>query len=1379
MNNTPTNTIKTTVWLYTYLFILNISLLFISESLIAQQNIQFMHLDKDDGLTDNSVNTIYQDSYGYLWVGSWNGLNKFDGYRFEHYFASDDINSLPGNWIFTIFEDSQNTLWVGTNAGIAYYDRSTNKFKQIQNTEYNGIRSIFQTETNELWCSVHNGILVFDCEKKTFIKKLDVTADPSFRHVQDAIADNQGKAWIGTLDGITVMDISSGLITKKIISDESNTLISNNIKTLQFDHDGMLWIGTEEDGLTILDTASLKSISYKHNEQDEHSLGSNFVSHIYIDNNNDAWISCINGYLNKYDRDKKHFIRYTGTNFHNRTILSKSIDCTIQDKENNYWIGSHGSGIYCLSSQYNLFEVFQKIPGKTNGFSLGGITSFAELDDNTIIMGNDGGGLQFFNPETYNISNYKFNDQFASPNIITILKDGNQLWCGSWGGGVAKIELNNQFSLTNYTHKKETNTSLNYNNIKALYAQDSSLWIGTHGDGLAIFDHNHHMFYHHNNPYNFPFKMDIPLWITDINKTTGDKMWISTVFGTFLIAQDTTYHFTHKKGDSTTIINNYVFSVYEDSRKDIWVLTSQGVDKFIDSTKTFAHYSATHAFTRYPKGIIEDNNGNLWITANDGVYMITPDNYSIRKFEKSDGIVEGEFQKNGAFKASDGLLYFGSTKGFMRCDPNKISSDLMPPLVVFRNVYLNYKLQTVDSVILTSALDVVDNIELKYTKDIISIEIAAIHLSKLNQVSYSYKLEGYQDAWIDMGNNRMITFSELAPGNYNLKVRAKLKAGYQTEKSLQIAILPPWWMTIWFKALLTLLITSTIVLIVYLRIKIIKRQNELLKQKVAERTADLTTANKALEDQTEKLQEQNMLVVIKNEELHEANETKNRLFSIISHDIKNPLSVMQNMSQEAYNNFGSTSVEKTKEILYQLVNATKSLTNLTLNLLDWSVIQTNSFKAKITECDLEQLIQENITLYKENAQKKEIQISANINHSYKVLADNTMLSTVIRNILNNSIKFTYNGGTVTLQTVDTADYIKLIISDTGVGMNQATIDAILNTNNNISTYGTSNEKGTGLGLTICKEFIEKLSAKLAITSKENEGTEFSILLPKGNKIQHIKAEKVAVETDDNTETDNSTIICIVEDNIEIQTYIRNIFQKYYRVEVASNGKDGIKLITELVPDIIISDVYMPEMDGLEMIKTLRGIPATNHIPVIILSSRDMDKHLIEGYQAGADDYITKPFNRDVLYNKVKASLEHQNRLKVHFNKKSLSPEETTDVPESKDEKFIKDIVKIMDSEYNKEDFSVEYLAGKMEMGRVQLFRKFKAIVGQSPKDYITQYRLEKATQLLKTQKYRVSDVAYEVGFSSPRYFSKCFVQYFGMAPKDYAEKSAEKNKPAQ
>lgn len=1350
-------------------------LVVLSSVVFSQSNKQFMHLDKEDGLANNSVNAIFQDSYGYLWVGTWNGLSKFDGYTFENYVSDETSNSLPGNWIITLFEDSDSTLWVGTNGGVAYYDRTKNAFAQIEGAEYNGITSFYESPSKQLWCTVINGILIFDIASKSFVKKLDASVNPAFQNIQHAVYDKKGNVWVGTQQGVVVVDVDEYAVVKQYLAHGKEPFINNNIKHLAFDYEGKLWIGTLEDGITVLDTAANTSVVYKHAFNNDNSLSSDFISHIYIDKKNTIWICCLNGQLNKYDETNNTFIRYSGQNYKDRYIQSNSLGFIGQDREGNYWIGAHGNGIYCLSEEYNMFELFQGVSGLSDEFTTGGIRSFAELDDGTVVIGSDGKGLHFLNPESRNIEPYRYNDQLKSQHILKLLKDKDKLWCATWGGGVSEITLNEELFVVNHVNEKGNKNSLNFNNIKALHATDSNLWIGTHGDGVAIYDYTSNSFFHHNNPTDFPIPMKEPLWTTDITETSDGRIWVSSVYGVRLFLEDTVHFFLHEKSDDKSLANNYVYSVFEDSKKNVWFITAQGVDRFNDTTFTFEHFSKTHCFPQYPREMVEDDNGMLWITAYDGVYKISSKDYSVQKFDKYDGIVDGEFHKKAAFKASDGKLYFGSTKGFMRCDPNKTITASSKHFTVFRNLYINYQLQEVDSVSLQTALDVADGIILEYSKDIFSIEVAAIHLSKLNQATYSYKLEGYQDKWIDMGENRMITFPALSPGEYVLHVKSKLKSGGVSEKQLQITILPPWWMTVWFKVLMAAVIVSIIVLIVYVRVKMIKRQNILLLQKVNDRTKDLKEANTALELQTEKLQERNMLIAIKNEELEEANNNKNKLFSIISHDIKNPLNAIMGVAQFSADNFNSTPPDKTLEQIRSIARAAKSLTNLTLNLLDWSMIQTNTFKPAIVECNLERIVQEAVTLYEENARKKEIKVSVYFNHNYWVLADEKMLNTVIRNIFNNSIKFTPEGGSVSFYTEDSQNYVKITIADSGVGMTEETIDIILNSHTNTSTYGTSNEKGTGLGLMICKEFIEKMNAKLAISSSVDNGTQISILIPKSEKAQLIETvsydvgeEPIAVE-DADVVTDANTTICVVEDNAEIQSYIKNIFQKNYNVAVAANGEEGLALITETVPDVIIADVFMPEMDGLEMIKVLRKNVATNHIPVIILSARDMNKHLIEGYQAGADDYVVKPFNKDVLFNKVKAALEQRARLKTYFNKVKLSAD-STDIPESNDEKFLRDIAAVMQEEYNNEEFSVEFLAQKMSIGRVQLYRKFMAIVGKSPKEYITQYRLEKAAILLKTNKFRVSDVAFEVGFSNPRYFSKCFGQHFGMPPKAYIQK---------
>ncbi|HOS83847.1 MAG TPA: two-component regulator propeller domain-containing protein [Bacteroidales bacterium] len=1312
----------------------------------------------DKGLSNNNIECILQDADGFLWVGTWNGLNRYDGYSFEKFYTEEYKPSLPNNWITQLFQDSQGNIWVGTISGLGFYNKRSNTFETHKDIQFHYISGIVEDTHSNIWISSSVGLYIINSKTKqlqTFISK---EKQLLFTDLEELKIDNKGYVWAGCRQGILKIDAHTQIIKKHISLDW--------VKTIAFDTKGNIWCGTRTNGLVRIDTTTLQKKIFKHNPEQSNSIGSDNIWSIFIDKKHAVWIACQNGFLNKYDTKRDVFIKKHDTRINNYTNEFKSITCMYEDKEGNIWLGFHRAGLYCIPKQTNTFEFYKSAMYANKKVDFSNVSSFAQHNE-VLLFGSDGDGLFVYNTKTKDIDVFGQEKKILSNNIISLYTHGNMIWVATWGGGLSKIDLQNNYTIKNYSFQENNPASIPINNIKGILYIDSLMWVGTHGDGIALFNSKTQKFFHSQNPHSkISFNYKEPLWINHIDKDSKGNIWISTFYG--LYKYNTTsglQHYYFDQEDSTSISDNKVYAVYEDAAKQLWIITGNGINTFDNRTNTFTNISKKLRLPTTPRGIIQDNAGVLWISYERGIVLYdTKTNKRIHYSNESIG-VEGECIQNAIYKTTDGCIYIGTTAGFVRCYPHAIENTLHALPLFLRNLFVNFnKIQ--DTLLYGPHISQATRLSFPYSKDVITIELASIVLSRLHEISYSYRMLGYDTTWIHLDKNRNITFSGLSPGTYILEMRGEKHGSIISEKELEIKIIPKWWMTWWFKLCIILIIIALVYLYSYIRNRKQKQLNQFLQKKIKERTKELSI-------QKEKLEEQYAIISKKNEDLQIANDTKNKLFSIISHDMKNPLNAMLGLSQILIEGFKSFSEQEKMNILQNIVDATKSLTNLTLNLLNWSVVQTDSIKPSIASYDLQLLIQETIELEIEIAKAKHITVTSKCLHSHYALVDKIMINTVIRNILHNALKFTPQYGSISISTEKNNNYICIEIKDSGVGMNQIQIDSILHSKYLKSTYGTNYEKGTGLGLGIAIEFILKNNGTFDISSEVDKGTVFKIQVPKGLPIDTI--QEVPKETVHNNLSIHSTIqkdedivLCIVEDNEHVLSVIQSIFNQYYTTHTASDGNKGFELIVNQVPDIIITDIEMPQLNGIEMIQKLRKHPITNHIPIVILSSKDSDIEQIEGYQSGADDYVTKPFNHEILLNKVQAIIEQRKRFLQHYKIQSHTPQQK-ELAVSYDEKFLKNAINHIENNYKQEGFSVEDLAQHMAISRVQLYRKFKTIIGITPQDFIKNYRLEKAALLLKTKKWRVADVAYEVGFNEPHYFTSCFVKHYGITPSKYID----------
>lgn len=1084
--------------------------LFATSTSNGQERMQFLHFDKTNDFPFNLVDNVMQDSYGYLWIGSNSGLARYDGYTFEVYTTQDYKNGLPSNRIFCTFETSNGDVLVGTNLGLVKYNREKNIFELLS---YSCTSGICEDKYKQLWVATFDGIDVRDAKNLKIKKSFFCETDKKVTVFNGINIDSLGRVWtITAINGIYIFDSKSNVLLKHIDSKIINDIEHFKATSLVFDKFGFLWLRTTGNGVFSVDTSSYKMQQFLSSSTNVSTIGSNNITNIYVDTKNDVWVCCQYGYLNRYNRKKNCFERFTPRADNPRFINSNSILCVNQDKAGNYWLGTFSNGLYCFSEMYNNFHTFISLPTYSEKYLVGQVTSFAELDNGIIALACDGAGIKFYNPIDNSIREFCNNKQLHSQNVHKIIEHKGYLWGATWGGGIFKINVKTN-QLTNYTNSVSNPNGLNFNNVESLFATDTALIIGTHGDGLTFYNYSKNTFVHKNNSKSTIFDRSINNWINDVTADSRGNIWISTCYGLCkLVDKKITFYGTTKFNNS---INSYdVLSVFEDSRKQLWILTSGGVDRFDYKSNSFKRMKDLYSLPSNTRSLIEDNDGNMWITTADNLIKITISDNSVQIFDKNDGIVNGEFKTNSSFKASDGTLYFGSTDGFMKCMPSKIKKDVTIPQLGFRNLYVNYIKQTTENGYLKKTLETSDTLQYEYTDDVISIEVSAIALGRLHKINYAYSFSSGNKKWLHLGKNRIISFTSLKPGTHILKVKATVEYGKSIQKNLIIIVHPKWWMTWWFKLILVFLILLLISWMIYLRIQKISNKNKQLEKLVKERTIELEQKNitlleqsikldkqaQSLQSQNKEMQEKHLVIEMKNVELEEALNIKSKLIGIIAHDFKNPLTGIYGLTTLLKHDSAGIASPKIIRYVDGILNSVTKLKDQMITVLDWAQGQMQDVLAKPVEINIETIIEDAISLMKESCIQKEITIHTQFNYTSNAFIDPRMVSTVIRNVLTNAIKFTPRGGEITIVVKEYDAEIEINVIDTGVGMSSEVVTNIFNKGISTSSYGTENEKGSGFGLHICKTFIEKNGGNIKVKSIEGQGTEVSITIPKGNEL---------------------------------------------------------------------------------------------------------------------------------------------------------------------------------------------------------------------------------------------------------------------------------------
>jgi len=1071
---------------------------------------QYIHFNKSNDFPFNSVESVMQDSHGFLWIASNSGLARYDGYSFEVYTTQDYKNGLPSNRIFCTFETSNGDVLVGTNLGMVKYNRQTNKFELLS---YSCTSGICEDKNKQIWVATFDGIDVRFAKSLKIKKSFFCETDHNITVFNGLNCDFFGRIWaITATNGMYVFESKTNTLQKHINSKEISNIEHLKTTGLVFDKLGFMWLKTTSNGIICVDTTSFKFQQFETSKTNLSTIGSNNITCIYVDNKNDVWACSLYGYLNKYNRSKKCFERLTPKADNPRFLNSNSVSCINQDKNGNYWMGTLGDGLYCLNEMYNNFQTFIALPNFLNKNIVGQVTAFVELNNGIIALACDGDGIKFYNPIDNSIRDFINNKQLRSQNIHNLVKHNNCLWGATWGGGIFKIDLKTN-NVINFIYNVNDNKGINFNNIEGLYANDTALIIGTHGDGLAFYNYKKNSFFHKNNSKSVVFDHSINNWINDITTDSRGNLWISTCYGLCkLFNNKLTLYGTTKYNNS---INSFdVLSVFEDSRKQLWVLTSGGIDQFDYNNNSFKRFSEAHSLPKNTRSLVEDNEGNLWLTTTDNLIKITRSNNNIHIFDKNDGIVNGEFKTNASFKSKDGTLYFGASDGFMKCIPSKFKKDIVLPKLIFRNLFVNYIKQTAETDYLKKSIETSDTLQYEYTDDVISIEVSAILLGRLNKINYAYSFRNEDNKWLNLGKNRIISFTTLKPGTHILKVKATVEYGQSIEKNLIIIVHPKWWMTWWFKSLIIVMIITVLAWINYLRIQKIKNKNVQLEILVKERTIELEQKNITLLDQSIKLDnqakslqsrnnellEKQLVIEMKNVELEEALNMKSKLIGIIAHDFKNPLTGIYGLTLLLKNDSTIVASPKVNKYVEGILSSVIKLKDQMVTVLDWAQGQTQDLLAKPVEINIATIIDDAVMLMKESSSQKEISIITAFDYSSNALIDPRMISTVMRNLLANAIKFTTRGGSITIEVNEYNTEIEVSVIDTGVGMNTEVLTNLFNKEISTNSYGTENEKGSGFGLHICKSFVEKNAGKINVKSVEGKGTVVSITIPKGNEL---------------------------------------------------------------------------------------------------------------------------------------------------------------------------------------------------------------------------------------------------------------------------------------
>ncbi|MFO7869589.1 MAG: two-component regulator propeller domain-containing protein [Bacteroidales bacterium] len=1360
----------------------------------GQINYSFKSFSYDDGLVDNYVESIYEDSRGFIWIGTRAGLNRFDGHAFQKIqlpkLTIHPAQNVGGHFISSMVQDSSGLLWIGSLGGLFAYNVYNDTFKAYEfnpddehSLSYMLIDNIVVDTQNVVWIGTRNGLNRYNRETDDFTRFMpdsDDSTSVSGNYIESLMVDSENQLWVGTLNnGLNKFNPDDETFTQYTQSKEGKSLFS--IRDIFEDSQNNIWLVTGSNGVFLKKKHNSEFVHVFQDETERKPIFFSALSSINEDTFGNIWIGSNMGGVAIFYRDSSNRVEYfSEESSAPHRISGNSVHSLYTDSYKNMWVATHGGGFSLFSPLTSYVSYYCKSP-YPNSIPGNIVSSFHEDTDGAIWIGTDGGGLSKFNLQDQSFTNYNIDDGLLSDAVLDIVQvSDDRFFIATWNAGLHIFNKKTEtFERKSFLPEDEVG------NVQSVYGlhYDSTrnlVWCNTYGHGIQMYDLGNNTFLD-----SAALSQVYPHWQASMFSSkllfdSYDNIWF--VDGIRMGKANKDSLFFYNSIDSSNVCYDGFFTsdIIETSWNSVFIAKYNGVRTFNPQTGCLEPFFPDNSDLFDVKSLLEDSYGNVWIATGQSLLKYLYADSSIQNMSQHWGMPHLQFNNQAAYRSSSGHLYFGGLNGFVVLHEDSLYSYNLQAPVYFTELSVNNKIQHVrdEESVISKDFSLVDSITLNYDQSFITIQFAVLNYIDNAKSKCKYKLKGFDNQWVHAGEARKATYTNIPPGAYTFCVKTTTSDGRWGDEvySLEVLILPPWWKTVWFNVLLIVLSLCGIVLFIYVRDKSIREQNRKLAYLVDKKTHEIQEANSVLQEQNntiqhhyEDLREQQLLISIKNEQLEEALHTKNKLITVIAHDFKNPLSTLLGFVKLLRTKITQANYKELIPNITSVTKSTEAIYSQMVEVLDWSLSKDEAVKYNPEEVNLEEIANTVSSLISESLTQKNIHLYTEYNLQSYAFVDSRMISAVFRNLIINSIKFTPQNGSITLQIIENENNIEVQIHDTGVGMEQEVVDKILSENIVLSGNFQS-----GFGLQLCKTFIARNKGTLTIKSEPQKGSSFYVQLPKGNKMEENISKKENINAQDLYEydvpiEDTQRTMLIIDDNREIVAYLKEIFSDSFTVYEAFDGIEGYEKALKTIPEIIISDIRMPGMDGKVLCQKIKTNHLTKHISVILVSAQKLPQEQIQGFVHGADDYITKPFNIDVLKQKVFALLKNRTQLLSHFKEK-METEDSFELPDSFEDKMLKDITNCIYDNLGNPDFKIDMLAHAVGLSRSQLYRKVVSVVGQSPNEYIKTLRLQRSVEMLKTKKYRIAEIAYEVGFSDPGYFSSCFAERYGMKPSEYAKK---------
>lgn len=1336
------------------LFIIGCCILFAP---LRSQNIEpirFVHIGLDEGLSQSTIFGITQDKQGNMWFATYNGLNKYNGYDFTVY-QHDEHNphSISNDIIRSCISDRLGRIWIGTDNGLSLYNADKDRFENFSSEDkgqFVPVNGIVEFNDRELLLfSNKKELFLFNTETLLFSRKMPISSLESLSPT--AVARQGDYIYIGSNNRLYTYSLTANTLSSIILG---NNLKDKNITSILQQSPTRIWIGTEGDGLFLYNPQTRAIKNYSHAPKVTNCISSDYVRSLALDSQHRLWIGTINS-LNIYNEQEDNFNIYTSDPQEHGSLSQKSVRNIFMDTQGGMWLGTYFGGINYYHPLKNRFRNLQ-FTAKPNSLNSNIINCIREDSQKGLWIGTNGGGVNYYNPQTGKFTHYTQKEGLGSNDVKAIYIDeaNKQVYIGTHTGG---------FSIL-HRQSGQIETYNRNNREKNIYAieptETGDFWMSGMSSIIRF------------NPSQLSFSSITPQSdgrpllqerVSNFFRDNKHRLWLISEKGLFAYTEQNGKLHNYPIPALDSISRKFITCLYEAHDGTFWIGTRSGICHLNEKKQEITLYTTAHGLpNNVVHGILEDSYGKLWISTDKGISCLHPSTGKFRNFTNNDGLQSNQFTA-ACQRTADGQMYFGGINGITTFRPEEVvDNPYTPPVVITQLRLFNKPVFPDDETgILEKSINETRSITFTAKQSMFSLEFVVSNYASGTHNTFAYKLEGYDKEWYYTNSQRVVSYSNLPQGTYRFLVKAANNDGKWNENptELEIIILPAWYKTWWaFLLFAVAFIASTIFIFRYFWIR------------------------KSMKAELQMAQ-------IDKERQKEVNEMKLRFFINISHELRTPLTLILAPLHEMLNKVNDRWQHKQLELMKQNANRLLHLVN---QLLDYRKAELGVFGLKVKPVQVHRIIEKNFRFYEALAQQKGIQYDfCSEVEDKEILCDPNYLELIVNNLLSNAFKHTEEGHSITVSLKESRNNLLLQVKDTGSGIPLEEQKKIFERFYQVK----SDHIGSGIGLSLVQRLVELHHGHIELESAEGVGSTFSIFLPTDEKFYRpeefqrestiaeieqdysnnsqetyiIDTEEISEkESEETAKPQRQETILIAEDNTDIRQYLCEELGKSYHILQASNGEEALAILKEQDTDLILTDVMMPVMDGLQLCKQIKQSLRTCHIPVIILSAKTDLKEQLEGLQVGADDYIPKPFSMSMVAAKIKNLFRTRHRAIEHYSHSlEIEPEKVALNP--LDEELLKKAMAIVEKNLDNVEFSTNDFAREMCMSRSNLHIKMKALTGESTNDFIRKIRFNQACKLLQEGRYTVSEISGMVGFNTPSYFATSFKKYFGCLPSEYGK----------